>query len=196
MFEGEATALNAINEAVPDFVPKALCFGSLPTGGGFIVLSFIRFTSSNSKHQIALAKKLAQLHSTTSPNGKFGFPVTTMCGSTEQDNTWEDEWVTFYKERRLRPMLKKCQRNNPSDSELVRLGNIVVDRVVPMLMKDIIIKPAFVHGDLWSGNWSVNADTGEPVIYDPSPCYGHSEFELSIMTMFGSPSKGNDELCN
>ena len=71
-----------------------------------------------------------------------------------------------------------------------RLGAIVVDRVVPLLIKDIEVKPALLHGDLWSGNWAINSETNEPVIFDPASYYGHNEMELSIMTMFGSPSAG------
>ncbi len=46
-----------------------------------------------------------------------------------------------------------------------------------------------VHGDLWSGNrgrGTIGADGGvEDVIFDPSSCYAHSEYEFGIMGMFG-----------
>lgn len=50
--------------------------------------------------------------------------------------------------------------------------------------------PVVVHGDLWSGNASygtigTKSGEAEDVIYDPSACYAHSEFELGIMKMFG-----------
>ncbi|OXV09622.1 hypothetical protein Egran_02615 [Elaphomyces granulatus] len=73
---------------------------------------------------------------------------------------------------------------------------------------DII--PVVVHGDLWSGNAGrgrivghggrssnherkqadrANEDEDEDgiadVVYDPSACYAHSEYELGIMRMFG-----------
>lgn len=50
------------------------------------------------------------------------------------------------------------------------------------------MRPSLLHGDLWSGNWAAD-ENGEPVVYDPACFIGHSEAELSIMTMFGSPSK-------
>ncbi|KAG9301259.1 hypothetical protein G9A89_012642 [Geosiphon pyriformis] len=189
MFQGESEALNAISKAVPNFAPTPLCTGSLPNGGAFLVTEFLPLISTHSKNQqILLGKKLAQLHSTTSPNGNFGFPVTTMCGTTFQDNTWEDDWENFYKERRLMSILEKCLKTYPGDSELERLGIIMVDKVVHHLLKDIQIQPSLIHGDLWSGNWAINANTNEPIIFDPAACYGHREMELSIMTMFGSPS--------
>ena len=186
--------MNAIDKAVPGFAPKPLCFGALPDGGAFLVTTYMRLSTSHSVSiQKLFGRKLAEMHSSQSPNGKFGFPVVTMCGITEQDNTWEDYWPTFYKERRLRPILKKCLQNNPGDNELRRLCEIVIDKVVDHIMKDIEIKPVLIHGDLWSGNWGVNLDADEPVVYDPSSCYGHNEYEFGILTMFGSPGSG---ICN
>ncbi|CAG8534543.1 1456_t:CDS:2 [Ambispora gerdemannii] len=189
MFEGESEALKVISEAVPKFAPKPLCKGLLPNGGAFLATVFVSLNSASTRNQqILFAKKLAQLHSATSHNRMFGFPVVTMCGTTSQDNSWEADWETFYKERRLRPMIANCLKNNSRDAELQRLGKIVVDKVVHHLLKDAEVKPALIHGDLWSGNWAIDSTTNEPVIFDPAACYGHSEMELSIMTMFGSPS--------
>lgn len=50
------------------------------------------------------------------------------------------------------------------------------------------MRPSLLHGDLWSGNWASD-EQGQPVIFDPACYIGHSEAELSILTMFGSPSK-------
>lgn len=50
------------------------------------------------------------------------------------------------------------------------------------------MRPSLLHGDLWSGNWAAD-ETGSPVLFDPACYMGHSEAELSILTMFGSPSQ-------
>jgi protein-ribulosamine 3-kinase len=50
------------------------------------------------------------------------------------------------------------------------------------------VTPVVVHGDLWSGNHGTGAIGNGPVeevVFDPSSCYAHSEFELGIMRMFG-----------
>nr|CAG8459691.1 13399_t:CDS:2 [Entrophospora candida] len=190
MFKGEMVALNTISSSVPDFAPKALHAASFKDGGAFLVTTFINLkSSSSSKHDVLFAKKLALLHSTNSPDNRFGFPVVTMCGATEQDNTWESDWETFYKERRLKFIIDKCLKKYPSNKELKELGKVVVDKVVHHLLKDIEVKSSLIHGDLWSGNWGIDSDTNEPVIYDPAAYYAHNEMELSILTMFGSPSK-------
>lgn len=50
------------------------------------------------------------------------------------------------------------------------------------------IAPALVHGDLWSGNRGRAG--GEDVVFDPSACYAHSEYEFGIMGMFGGFGAG------
>jgi Fructosamine kinase len=41
-------------------------------------------------------------HSSVSPNGKFGFPVTTYMGPLPQDNTWCDTWEEYFKRGMIR----------------------------------------------------------------------------------------------
>lgn len=36
-----------------------------------------------------------------------------------------------------------------------------------------------VYGDVWDGNASVNSNTGEPVIFDPTPLYAYNEYEMA-----------------
>jgi fructosamine-3-kinase len=57
------------------------------------------------------------------------------------------------------------------------------------------IMPVLVHGDLWIGNRvrGTIASLGggiEEVVFDPSACWAHSEYELGIMRMFGGFSAG------
>lgn len=46
------------------------------------------------------------------------------------------------------------------------------------------IKPSLLHGDLWSGNWSVT-NRGEVVMFDPAVYCGHSEVDLAMTELFG-----------
>lgn len=47
------------------------------------------------------------------------------------------------------------------------------------------VRPAIIHGDLWSGNAGTDEQSGQPIIFDPSSSYSHNEAELGIMKMFG-----------
>lgn len=73
------------------------------------------------------------------------------------------------------------------DSELMKLQCKMKEVVYPLLFENLEskFKPSLVHGDLWSGNSGVDQENGEVIIFDPSSCYAHNEFELGIMHMFG-----------
>ena len=214
MFEGEHASLNAINAVVPSLCPRSLAWGKLDGKDAyflateFLELNAGRLSSSKGTKTgsgLSLAQKLAKLHTTPAaiPDGytepQFGFPVTTCCGDTPQDNTWTASWADFFAKRRLLAILERGERANGKDTGLRTLVERAATHVVPRLLgPDHLggsagpIKPVVVHGDLWSGNHGRGSFAGrddggavEEVIFDPSACYAHSEYELGIMQMFG-----------
>ncbi|PWN43754.1 hypothetical protein IE81DRAFT_67984 [Ceraceosorus guamensis] len=128
-----------------------------------------------------LGKRLAEMH-LNGKSDRFGFHVPTHCGATEQDNTFEDKWSTFWTERRIGDLVRRL-----ADADVTRLDKELRQHVWPILFSketDAKIKPAILHGDLWSGNYGVGPD-GTAIIFDPSSYYGHNEAELGICHMFG-----------
>ncbi|KAL3421330.1 Ketosamine-3-kinase [Phlyctema vagabunda] len=207
MFEGEHTSLNSISSAVPSFCPRSYAHGPLceKSGGHFLATDFLTLTSKSrsSSKSLTLAQKLSKLHSiaASTPPGfsepQFGFPVPTCCGNTEQDNTFKSSWAEFYADNRLRQILQASEKNNGRDKELHDLVERTAEEIVPRLLGDGHltspdggkIVPVVVHGDLWSGNHGTGKigtdENVEEVVYDPSSCYAHAEFEFGIMKMFG-----------
>lgn len=201
MFAGEHESLNAIHNAVPNFCPKSHANGELEDSPGkfFLATDFLDLRGSGPEGSgLSLAQKLAKLHTTVAPvpegYGKpmFGFPLTTCCGSTEQDNSWKESWADFYANNRLRPIGRQCVKSNGKDGDFEKALETVAAKVVPRLIGDDTvkgIKPVVIHGDLWSGNHSRGIIAGqggvEEVVYDASAVYGHSEYELGDMRMFG-----------
>lgn len=164
---------------------------------------------STDDDEATLAHRLGKLHTTPAPpdpetgRRRFGFPVPTFCGDTKQPNRFCDSWADFYANERLLTILATSEERNGRDPELREAVEKMAYKVVPKLLGDGHlgynssgegqgIVPVVIHGDLWSGNADrgriVGSGREEPpgdVVYDPSACYGHNEFELGIMHMFG-----------
>jgi protein-ribulosamine 3-kinase len=108
-------------------------------------------SSTNAKDQ---ASEIAKLHSYHSSNGKFGFHVTTCCGSTKMPNDWESSWSQFFAKHRLQAILDDDRRRNGSDTEMDELGRQCIQQVVPRLLGALendgnSIKAVLLHGDLY-----------------------------------------------
>ncbi|KAI9792982.1 MAG: hypothetical protein M1816_001304 [Peltula sp. TS41687] len=185
MFEGEHTSLNAIHAVVPSLCPSSLAYGSLSDSHGFfLVTEFLDLHStSNQSKGLALAAKLAKLHTTPAPIPS-GFA----------------EPGEFFAENRLRMISAEIERHQGKDGQLRAMIEKMISVVTPRLLGDERIGggegviPVVVHGDLWSGNKSrgrIGAEGEvEEVIFDPSSCYAHSEYEHGIMKMFGGFDDG------
>lgn len=203
MFAGEHESLNAIYNAVPNFCPKSHGHGPLRDSPGkfYLATDFLDMRASGPAGSgMSLAQKLAKLHTKPAPapegpgSGRpmFGFPVPTCCGSTRQDNSWRETWAEFYADNRIRAIGRECVRSNGKDGEFEKAVEAVAGKVVPRLVGDDTvqgIRPVVVHGDLWSGNHGAGVVAGqggvEEVVFDSSAVYGHSEYELGVMKMFG-----------
>ncbi|KAF2674983.1 Ketosamine-3-kinase [Microthyrium microscopicum] len=203
MFRGEHASLTAIHDQVPTLCPNSYGWGRFESSSStyFLVTDHLNLGARSPVSGETLAAKLAKLHSTPAPIPKgyskamFGFPEITCCGDTPQTNNFSESWADFYANHRLRSIRTRSEKSNGSDAELSNLIEITAAHVVPRLLGDghlggsSGIVPVVVHGDLWSGN----AGTGslgldgpvEQVVYDPSAVYGHNEYELGIMKMFG-----------
>jgi hypothetical protein len=58
--------------------------------------------------------------------GKFGFAVDNAIGATPQPNGWMDDWVDFYRERRIKHQLQLLGTLLPTHGSL--LARVVVAR--------------------------------------------------------------------
>ncbi|KAK4047067.1 hypothetical protein OIV83_005630 [Microbotryomycetes sp. JL201] len=138
-------------------------------------------SARSAEHQAELGRRLAQLHNTKAPTQQlFGFPVTTCCGATEQDNAQEQSWTKFFATRRIEDLIARID-----DEDLNRIADALLRVVIPNLLDPLDVEPVLLHGDLWSGNVAFSHTSEQPIIFDPSSYYGHSEADLGIARMFG-----------
>jgi hypothetical protein len=126
-----------------------------------------------------LVSLVAKIHQKTSPNGRFGYHVTTFSGKHPTDTTWCDTWEEFFTRSMKDTMQAELATQGPR-AELEELSEKILTKVIPRLIRPMEtggrkITPVLVHGDLWHGNISVDNETKNPVVYDPCCFYGHFE---------------------
>jgi protein-ribulosamine 3-kinase len=119
----------------------------------------------------ALGRMLATAH--RKPGPRFGWARDNYIGSTPQKNRWCDDWVEFWRERRLGPQFELAR------SKGFELGKVALGAV----LEGHRPQPSLLHGDLWSGNAGFTADG--PVVFDPAVYYGDREADLAMTELFG-----------
>ncbi|KDQ63293.1 hypothetical protein JAAARDRAFT_29311 [Jaapia argillacea MUCL 33604] len=190
---GEAESLRAMDIGAPGLAPNVFAFGVSDNHGNdvdysqgghpYFLSEYKDIGSLTEKAAKALGKRLAlDLHGFKSMEG-FGFGVPTYCGATRQENGWFPSWEECFDS--LIGGLFEGLRRKGRYAELCAKGEKVRERVIPYLLRPLVIQPVLLHGDLWSGNAGVDRGTGEPVIFDPSSYYGHNEADLAIARIFG-----------
>jgi fructosamine-3-kinase len=181
MFEAEAAGLNEILASRSLRAPQPVCTGRAGSES-FLVLEHLALGGHGS--EAALGRGLAALHRAT--HGKFGWWRDNTIGSTPQINTQEADWVTFYREHRLRYQMELAADNG--ERRLLREGEALLV-ALPGFFAGYTPLPSLLHGDLWGGNRGALPD-GTPVIFDPAVYYGDREADLAMTELFGGFGSG------
>jgi protein-ribulosamine 3-kinase len=186
MFTGEAEGLQAMYHTGTLRVPEVFHYGPLKNGkGAFIVMEQLDLGAIYT--QSDLGRLVAEMHLAEptvaeAKAGKFGFGVENTIGGTLQPNSWMDDWVEFFRERRLRHQLLLS-----GDDDLYKVGMKVCERMGDFFEGAGEIRPSILHGDLWSGN--IGSADGAPVVYDPACYFGHHEAEFGMSWCAGFTPK-------
>jgi len=179
MFSAEADGLDEIARTRTVRVPAHVCHGSGPAAS-WIVLEYLELRGADSRTMRALGEKLARLHRVTTT--RHGWHRDNTIGTTPQANTPADDWVGFWRERRLGFQLRLAVSNGRG-GQLISDGERLMEKL-PAFFAGYVPPPSLLHGDLWSGNAAMTAG-GEPVIFDPAVYYGDREADLAMSELFG-----------
>jgi fructosamine-3-kinase len=178
MFPAEADGLAWLREAKALRIPAVLAVG--PDHSPFLALELVQPAPPAPDHDDRLGRGLAALHRAGAPS--FGLSADNFVGALPQSNRPCGDWVEFYRERRLAPLVRRA-----ADAGLL-------DRATMTAFDDLFAvlrercgppePPARLHGDLWSGN-AITDGAGAPVLIDPAVYGGHREIDLAMMRLFG-----------
>lgn len=184
MFIAEADGLLELNKAKSIRVPKPVCYGEAE-GKSWLVTEWITFGRERGDSAEQLGRQLAAMHSYTS--GQFGWFRDNTIGSTPQQNTQADNWLEFYRDRRLRLQFELAARNGFTGALQDKGERLMVD--LEMFFTAYTPEASLLHGDLWGGNCAFDA-TGRPVIFDPAVYYGDREADVAMTELFGGFDAG------
>ncbi|KAI1081028.1 Fructosamine kinase-domain-containing protein [Whalleya microplaca] len=185
--EGEFTGMTELHKLAPNLVPKPIAWGKLKDAVPdtyFFLIEYKDF-KPGLPNAAKLGTRLAAMHlRSTSPNGKFGFPVQTYDGARLQYVGWEDSWTTFFS-KLLDVAYRQAKETNDPWEELDVVYKRVQSHLIPRLIGALesdgrSVTPMLIHGDLWDGNVAVDSETGDPWIFDCAAYYAHNEMELGI----------------
>ena len=177
MFQAEADGLRELARAEAIRVPEVVTSG-VSGGKAWLVLEALALGARGRPAE--LGERLAALH--RHQGEAFGWWRDNTIGRTPQYNQRHTDWVTFWREQRLRPQLRMAQGRGAGAGLLdagERLGECL-----PVLFVDYQPRPSLLHGDLWGGNYAYT-ETGEPVLFDPAVYYGDHEADLAMTELFG-----------
>lgn len=185
MFDFEKQGLETLRSSQAIAVPEVFETGSLE-GFSFLLMEYIKEGAQKKTFNATFASQLADLHRNSA--SEFGFATSNYIGSLPQYNEWTASAPDFYITQRLEPQFRLASEQGFSFREL--------DKIMKNIAQDIPEEPpSLIHGDLWVGNFLVNA-SGMPYLIDPAVCYGPREMDLAMMKLFGGFSSDIFRLYN
>lgn len=192
MTEGEYHSLRLIASNPATSSPKPVSWGKYQFDGQpetfFVVSTFHDMDLETAPDPARFAAHTAAMHDVTSPNGKFGFEVTTACGRVERTVAWESSWAVSFSHL-FRNAFEADIATNGSWPAFDLAYNQMLELVIPRLLGALQsdgrhIRPALVHGDFWEHNIGIDRETGQTIIFDPGCVFGHNEFDFGIWRCF------------
>ncbi|MBE9635232.1 fructosamine kinase family protein [Salipiger mangrovisoli] len=143
--------------------------------GDLLALEALPETAPSHEGWSALGRDLRRLHACTGP--AYGWTEDYGFGPLPIDNAPRADWPSFWAEARLLPFLPHLP------APLARRVEAVAERLPELVPK--APPAALLHGDLWTGNVLFMA--GAAALIDPACYHGHTEVDLAMLDLFGSP---------
>lgn len=184
MFPAEAHGLRLMAATETVRVPEVIAQGDEDDAcPAFLVLEWIETGSKRGARGSTMAtfgEELAAMHRHTAPT--HGLDQDNFIGRLPQPNRQTARWAEFYRDHRIGHQMAIARRLERLPKRREDLLTRLMDRLPELLADDI--PAALMHGDLWGGNYLVDA-AGRAVVIDPAVCYGHREMDLAMSELFG-----------
>lgn len=174
----ESEGLELLRKATFLKVPRTYGCGRIGVYN-YLLTEFITSGKHQPDYWENLGLGLAHLHLTS--NSKFGLEHNNYIASIPQNNLQMANWLDFYIEHRLEPLIGKAYFEKLIPLEFLKRFQEIYPKLEDVFPEE---KPSLVHGDLWSGNVICTVD-GQPGLIDPAVYFGHREMDLAFSRLFG-----------
>ena len=180
MFAAEAEGLRLLAEKTSFRVPRVHNAFALGDKAG-LLMEWIEPGAPDDTSWSQFWAALGEMHSVSGEF--FGLRQDNFIGPLPQQNSPDDNWIEFWIERRVSPMVALATEKGHLRQTEIPVFLALFEKVRTGF-KDRIFEPRLLHGDLWKGNAFFDVN-GAPVIVDPAVYWGWPEMELAFMDLFG-----------
>ena len=145
-----------------------------------LIIDYIENNDIKDKnYQVILAEEISKIHQNT--NNRYGFQFDAQIGALKQTNEFIDNWVVFFREKRLNSIFELINNDDPMTNNINQKIEKLLKNIHNFIPNNPI--PRLLHGDLWAGNILYN--NGKLVgLIDPGIFFGHNELEIAYLTWF------------
>lgn len=178
MMRAEAAGLSLLSKSRGPYIPDVIKTG-IAGDEQYLLMEWIEKGVPAKNFWEGFGHALAFMHQQT--QDYFGWVSDNYIGRLKQINKRHDTWDEFYTECRIMPLVEILfNKGLFNRSDLNAAGHFCneMDSLFP------VEHPSILHGDLWSGNYSVTG-AGQATIFDPAVYFGHREMDLGMTRLFG-----------
>jgi len=178
MFASESEGLAALRGSNSIAVPGLVAQGS-DDERAWLVLEWLDLSPLDAVSARTFGSALAALHRVK--HDRFGWGRDNFIGASPQVNGWEDDWLAFWRDRRLHAQLRLAAHNRLPSKMIDRGERLGAD--CGAFFRTYLPRPSLLHGDLWAGN--ACASHGRPLVFDPAVYVGDREADIAMTMLFG-----------
>ncbi len=179
MFAAEAEGLAALRDAGAVTVPGVVARGK-DADIAWLVLEWLELAPLDAASAGRLGSALAAQHAI--PQESFGWGRDNFIGASHQVNGRGDDWLEFWRAKRLHAQLRLAAHNRLPSRMIDRGERLVAD--CDAFFRTYRPEKSLLHGDLWNGNAAALGD-GTPVVFDPAVYVGDREADVAMTELFG-----------
>ena len=146
----------------------------------WLLLDWLEAGPLDARAGAALGTALAALHRVRQE--RFGWERDNFIGGSVQKNGWSDDWLAFWREKRLMAQLRLAAKNRLPSKMIDRGERLAAD--CEAFFRNHGPAPSLLHGDLWGGN-ACGLPGGAAAVFDPAVYVGDREADVAMTTLFG-----------